>query len=252
VGGYARVGGLDMYYEVHGDGPPLVLLHGGLHSIELTFGKVLPALAASRRVIAAELQGHGRTADTDRPLTWPALAADVVGLLDLLGVERADVFGFSLGGLVATQLAISHPGRVRRLVLASSEIRPDGSYDDVRDPALFAASTRMPTEADFARMRAEYLRLAPDPDHFAAFQQKLGTAVGTFPGWPAEEVAAITAPALVLVGDNDFVRVDHADEIRRLIPGSQLAVLPGTTHVQVPDRPELLVPLVTRFLAQDR
>jgi pimeloyl-ACP methyl ester carboxylesterase len=248
MSGYAEVGGLNMYYEVHGDGRPLVLLHGGLHSIGLSFGQVLPPFAATRQVIAVELQGHGRTADTDRPLTVPALASDVVGLLDLLRVERADVFGFSLGGLVATQLAISHPERVGRVVLASSHIRPDGYHDDVRDPALFATSTRMPTEADFAAMRQEYTRLAPDPAHFAAFQEKLGTAVATFPGWSPGEVAAIKAPALVMVGDNDFVRVDHADEIRQLIPNSQLAVLANTTHIQLTGRAELIVPIVTRFL----
>jgi pimeloyl-ACP methyl ester carboxylesterase len=252
MSGYAQVNGLNMYYEVHGEGSPLVLLHGGLHSIGLSFGQMLPQLAASRQVIAAELQGHGRTADTDRPLTVPALANDVVGLLDLLGIGRADLFGFSLGGLVATQLAVSHPERVDRIVLASSQIRPDGFYDDVRDPALFATSTRMPTEADFAAMHAEYTRLAPDPGHLSAFQEKLGTAVATFTGWSPEEVAAIKARALVMVGDNDFVRVDHADEIRQLIPDCQLAVLAGTTHTQLTTRAELIVPLVTRFLDEGR
>jgi pimeloyl-ACP methyl ester carboxylesterase len=250
--GYAEVGGLSMYYEISGAGRPLVMLHGGLMTIDLSFGQVLPGLAASRQVIGVELQGHGHTADTDRPLTLAGLAGDIVGLLDLLDIERADLFGFSLGGLVATQLAVTRPERADRVVLAAVHFRPDGYHDDVRDPALFATSARMPTEEDFAAMREAYARVAPDPARFPAFAQKASAAVGTFTGWSPEELGSITAPALIMLGDNDFIRLEHAVQMRQLIPGSQLAVLPDTTHMQLTRRPELVVPMVERFLDQGR
>ena len=141
----ASVNGLQLYYEDHGTGHPLVLLHGGLHTIVLSFGALLPRLVASHRVIAVELQGHGHTPDTDRVPTYSDLADDVVALLDHVGVERADVFGFSLGGQVAVELGLRHPNRVDRLVLAAAIYHRDG-YHDVTDPT----SVRLPTPAEFA------------------------------------------------------------------------------------------------------
>lgn len=252
MSGYASVNGLNMYYEIHGSGRPLVLMHGGLLTIDMSFGRVLPGFAVSRQAIGVELQGHGHTADTHRALTLDGLADDIVGLLDLLGIERADLFGFSLGGLVATQLAVTRPERVDRVVLAATHFRPDGYYDDVRDPALFATSTRMPTQEDFDAMREAYARVAPDPTHFLAFMEKASAAVGTFTGWSPDELGSIKARTLVMVGDNDFVRVEHAAELRQLIPDSQLAVLPDTTHMQLTQRAELVVPIVERFLDQCR
>ena len=144
--GYAAVNGLKMYYEVHGSGPgrPLVLLPGGVLTIELSFGAVLPALAEGRQVIVTELQGHGRTADIDRDMSMAAFAGDVAGLLGHLGVGQADVFGFSLGGGVALQLALDRPELVGRLVAASVGYSPDGTHPDIADPARWATSTRMP------------------------------------------------------------------------------------------------------------
>lgn len=250
--GYAPAhDGVSMYYEVRGGGRPLVLLHGGGMTIDLAFGTLLPELTTGRQVIGAELQGHGHTADADRPFTMPALAGDVVALLDHLGLDRADVFGFSLGGLVATELAVRYPARVDRAVLASSFFRPDGYHADVRDPALFATSTRLPTQADFNDMRAAYEAVAPDPKHFEDFMSRLGGMVSTFPGWSPEEIAGITAPTLVVVGDNDFTTLPHADELRTLIPDARLAVLPGTNHQYVPGRPEL-APILRRFLDAGR
>jgi pimeloyl-ACP methyl ester carboxylesterase len=250
--GYAEVGGLSMYYEIHGAGRPLVVLHGGLLTIDLSFGRVLPGLAAFSQVIAVELQGHGHTADTDRSLSLDGLAGDIVGLLDLLDIERADLFGFSLGGLVATQLAVTRPERADRVVLAAAHFRPDGYHDDVRDPALFATSARMPTQEDFAAMREAYAAVAPDPAHFPALAEKASTAVGRFTGWSPEELGSIRVPTLIMVGDNDFIRLEHAVQMRQLIPGSDLAVLPDTTHMQLTQRAELVVPIVERFLSQGR
>ena len=246
--GYAPVNGLKMYYEVHGAGRPLVLLHGGLLTIDLSFGEVWPQLAADRQVIATELQGHGRTGDIDREMDLRHLAGDVAGLLDHLGVAQADVLGFSLGGGVALQLALDHPDRVGRIILASISYAPDGFHPEISDPAQHAASTRMPTAEDFAQMREAYDRLAPDPGHFDAFAAKTSQAAASLKGWTAEELGRIGAPTLLVFGDHDFIRLEHAVEMHGLIPGAQLAVLPGTTHMGVMRRADLIVPLVRDFL----
>jgi pimeloyl-ACP methyl ester carboxylesterase len=245
TGSYASVNGLQLYYEEHGSGRPLVLLHGGMLTIDLTFRELIPLLAPSHRLIAVELQGHGRTADVEREPTYPNLADDVVGLLDHLGVERADVLGVSFGGLVALELGMRHPDRVDRLVSAATHYRPDG-YHDLSDPA----SVRMPTEAEFAAMRADYERVAPDPGHFDSFLERMNVVVHGHPGWSADDLRGITAPVLLVIGDTDFVRIEHAAEMHELIPHAQLAVLPATRHTEVIHRAELLVPMLARFLAR--
>lgn len=249
ITGYAPVNGLKMYYEVHGDGAgrPLVLLHGGLMTIELSFGAVRPGLAGGRRVIAAELQGHGRTADTDRDITMPALAGDVAGLLDHLGEAQADVLGYSLGGGVALQLALDYPGRIGRLIAVSVGYGPDGYHAEISDPARHATSTRMPTAGDFRQMREAYGRLAPEPGHFDAFAAKTSRAAGSM-SWTAADLGRISVPTLLVFGDHDFIRLEHAVEMAGLIPGAQLAVLPGATHMGVMRRAGLMVPLVRDFL----
>jgi pimeloyl-ACP methyl ester carboxylesterase len=246
--GYAPVNGLEMYYEVHGSGTgrPLVLLHGGVMTIELSFGAMLSALADGRQVIAAELQGHGRTADIDRDMTLAALAGDVAGLLGQLGVDQADVLGFSLGGEVALQVALDHPDRVGRIVLVSVSYAPDGLHAEISDPAQWATSTRMPTAEDFRQMREAYGRLAPDPGDFDALAARAGQAGRR--GWTAAELGQISAPALLVFGDHDFIRLEHAVEMHALIPGAQLAVLPGATHMGVMRRADLMIPLIRGFL----
>ena len=246
--GYADVNGLHLYHEVHGEGSPLVLLHGGMLTIDLNFSTLLPTLAASHRVVAVEQQGHGRTADIDRPITPSALAGDVVALLDVLGIERAHVLGHSMGAAVALELAVRHPDRVRSVVPVSATVRPDGMHEDLSDPSKFATSTRMPTQQDFADFRAAYLELSPHPDHFDAFLQSLSANMSDLKGWTDEELAGITAPVLHVMGDHDFTTVEHAALMLALIPGSQLAVLPGTTHMQTTRRPDLLLPLLAGFL----
>ena len=246
--GYAPVNGLKMYYEVHGAGRPLVLLHGGLLTIDLSFGKLLPDLVLSRQVIATELQGHGRTGDIERDIELRSLAGDVAALLDHLGVEQADVFGFSLGGGVALQLALDHPARVGRLIVASVSYARDGFHPEILDPALQATSTRMPTADDFREMREAYVRLAPDPDYFDAFAAKTSRAAGNLKGWSAEELGSIAAPTLLVFGDHDFFRLEHAVAMHALIPGAQLAVLPGTAHMGVTRRADLILPLLSGFL----
>jgi pimeloyl-ACP methyl ester carboxylesterase len=247
--GYADVNGVHMYYETYGAGAPLVLLHGGMLSIRLNFAGPIPTLAQSHRVIGVELQGHGRTADTEREITPAALASDVVALLDQLGIDRADVLGHSMGAAVAMELAIGAPDRVRRVVPISVSVRPDGIHEDLADQSRWATSERLPTPDDFAEFRDEYLRLSPHPDHFDAFLATLSASNADLQGWSDEQLAAVTAPMLLILGDRDFTTIEHGALMQQLIPGSQLAVLPGTTHMEVTRRADLLLPMLATFLA---
>lgn len=249
---YAAVNGLSLYHEEHGEGGvPLLLVPGGHLTIELTYSDVLPALASRRRVVAVEQQGHGRTADVDREPTLPNLAADLVGLLDHLGLDRVDVIGFSLGGLALMEAAVRWPDRFDRFVFASGHVRPDGYHRDITDPSRWATSTRMPTEADFAAMRGEHERLAPPGDAgLEAFMAKLQPTIQGFTGWSDEELARVTARTLVLVGDHDFVTVEHAALELELIPDAQLAVVPHATHNALMHRADVVLPVLEDFLAR--
>ena len=246
--GYADVDGLRLYYEVHGDGSPLVLLHGGMLSIELSFASLIPTLSARHAVVGVELQGHGRTADIDRPISPGALAGDVVGLLDHLQIQRAHVLGHSMGAAVTLELAISHPRRVRSVVPISASVRPDGMHPDLIDPAKHATSTRTPTQQDFDDFKLTYQRLSPHPEHFEEFLATLSRSQQNPRGWSDEQLASITAPCLIVLGDHDFVTIEHAALMQQLIPKSALAVLPNTTHMQATRRPELLLAMLADFL----
>jgi len=239
---YAPVNGLELYYEIHGSGRPLVLLHGGLLTIGLNFGPMLEPLAASRQVIAVELQGHGHTADTGRALTIEALAGDVIALLDQLGIAEADLFGFSLGGLVACAIAFGAPARVGKLIVASADPhRPPG-----RESAPLGED-RMPTSADFQAMRDAYEAVAPDPAHFDEFAAKNSALVHEFPGW-TDELRSLQVPTMLIFGDRDFSPLPDVVELFELLPNAQLAVLPGTTHVGLTRRPGEVLALITPFL----
>ncbi|PVZ05750.1 alpha/beta fold hydrolase [Actinomycetospora cinnamomea] len=249
TGTYAPLPGLDVYYEEHGTGDPLVLLHGGALTLDLSFGALIPRLAPSRRLIAIELQGHGRTADPEgREITLATMAGDVVGVLDHLGLARADVFGFSWGGLVALETAVRHPERVHRLVLGAVHTRADGYHAEIHDPTQYATSTRMPTEDEFAAMVAEYERYGLTS--FEAVVGELDPIVTAEENWTSAQLAGIAAPTLVMIGDHDFVRVDHAVAMAETIPDAGLAVLPRTTHTALIRRVDLVVPLLEDFLAR--
>jgi pimeloyl-ACP methyl ester carboxylesterase len=240
---YASVNGLQLYYETYGSGRPLVLLHGGLMTIDLNFGPLLEPLAADRQVIAVELQGHGHTADTERPMTIEALAGDVVALLDHLELAEADLYGFSLGGLVASGIALGSPTRVGRLIVASADPhRPPGRE------SLPVDEDRMPTPADFQAMRDAYDAVAPDPAHFDEFAARTTAMVHTFPGW-TEELRSLQVPTLLVFGDRDFSPLRDLVELLDLLPDAQLAVLPGATHMGLTRRPDEILALITRFLA---
>jgi pimeloyl-ACP methyl ester carboxylesterase len=257
--GYAPVNGLNMYYEIHGTGQPLVLLHGAYMTID-AMGEVVPELAKTRQVIAVELQGHGHTADVDRPLSYEQMADDTAALLRHLGVEQADVFGFSTGGGVALQIAIGHPEVVRKLVVASASYTSDGMQPELLEmtpsitPETFAGSP----------IEEEYLRTAPNPDDFPTLVAKLKQLDMEPFAWSQEDIRGIAAPTLLIIGDSDAIRLEHAVELFRLLgggvmgdlaglPKSQLAVLPGTVHFipsgsAVLDRADWLVAMIGGFL----
>jgi pimeloyl-ACP methyl ester carboxylesterase len=237
-----------MYYEIHGAGRPLVLLHGALMTIE-GFKELLPSLAETRQVIAVEQQAHGRTPDIDRPLRYEQMADDTAALLRQLGIEQADFFGYSMGGGIALQIAIRHPDLGRRLVVAAANYDPAGYYPEV----LEGIQDLKPEDFAGSPWLEAYARVAPNPEDWPALLDLW------FEGWPREDIASIAAPALVIVGDSDVVRPEHAVEMFRLLgggvpgdlagpPRSRLAVLPGTTHVTLVDRADWLTAMVTEFL----
>jgi pimeloyl-ACP methyl ester carboxylesterase len=239
---YVPVNGLQLYYEIRGSGRPLVLLHGGLLTIDLNFGSLLEPLAVTRQVIALELQGHGHTADTGRPMTIEALAGDVVALLDHLRIEQADLFGFSLGGLVAYAVALGTPARVGKLIVASA----DGRRPPGRE-SLPPGEDRLPTPADFQAWGDAYRAIAPDPAGFDELAARASAMVHRFPGW-TDELRSLQVPTLLIFGDRDFSPLTDVVEMFDLLPNAQLAVLPGTTHVGMTRRPSDVLALITPFL----
>jgi pimeloyl-ACP methyl ester carboxylesterase len=253
--GYLPVNGLDMYYEIHGGGPALVLLHGAMGTIDSCFARLLPALAAAHQVIAVELQGHGHTGDIDRPLSYPQMADDTTALLRALGVGAADLVGYSLGGAVALQLAMQQPDMARRLVFAGgASYSIDGYY-----PEMFEDTGSPADDLSDSIWHQAYLRVAPDPDAWPSLVAKLNELDRTFTGWPPEDIRAVKTPVLLIIGDSDIVRPEHTVEMFRLLgggvigdiaglPASQLAVLPGTSHQGVLDRVGWLQSMILEFL----
>ena len=258
-GHYAEVNGLNMYYEIHGTGEPLVVLHGAYMTID-AMGELVPSLAEARRVIAVELQGHGRTADIDRPISYEQMADDVAALLRHLETGAADVFGYSMGGGVALQLAIRHPGAVRKLVVASASYASDHMHAELLEmipsitPEVFAGSP----------IEEAYLRIAPNPEDFPTLVAKLKRLDMEPYAWPPKDIRGIVAPTLLIVGDSDAISLEHAVELFKLLgggvmgdltglPKSQLAVLPATTHFVPPgsglmDRTDWLLSMIVPFL----
>jgi pimeloyl-ACP methyl ester carboxylesterase len=260
-GRYAAVNGLNMYYEIHGTGKPLILLHGGLGVIGM-FEQLLPALAHIRQVVAVERQGHGHTADIARPFSFEQMADDIAALIEHLGIEEADVAGYSLGGKVALQTAIRHPDVVRKLVLISTPYKREGWHSEA-----LAGMSAVNAEAAAAMVGSPphqaYVSVAPRPEDWVALVTKTGDLIGQDYDWSAG-VKSIKAPTLVVLGDADNVRLDHAVEMFELLgggpviltpdgrmgslPNSRLAVLPGTTHFDILNRADLLLPIILPFL----
>src|SRR5882757_2324825 len=251
--GYVPVNGLKLYYEIHGVGEPLILLHGGVGGLDM-FGPTLPALAKSRKVIAVELQGHGRTADIDRPFSFEAMADDIAGLIKQLGLEKADVMGYSLGGGVALQTAIRHPEAVRKLVVVSAGFSRNGLFPEVR-----ATMDHMGPAAGEQMKRSPLNTMYPNVNWVNLFT-KLGVLLRKDYDW-SKEVAAIKLPTMLIYADADALYPAHIVEFYKLLGGgqrdagldgsgrsaNQLAILPAVTHYTIAASPVLPV-VVTPFL----
>lgn len=253
--GYAPVNGLKMYYEVHGSGEPVVLLHGAFMTVTNNWDGWIGELAKSRKVIAVEMQGHGRTADTARDMSYENFADDVAALLDHLKVPKADLIGYSMGGAVAMECAIRHPNKVRKAVVVSSTFRPDGMVEG-------ASKAIAGLTADVFKgtpLETDYKKLNPNPDDFPKFVQRLVAMFAKGYDLGADKLKATTAPMFFIFGDADGIRYEHVAEMFRLKGGgthgdmgprtsSRLAVLPDTTHVTLMDRMSVIVPMVNDFL----
>jgi pimeloyl-ACP methyl ester carboxylesterase len=253
--GYVKVGALQMYHERLGGGPPLVLLHGAFGTIESCFAGLLPALARHFEVIAVELQGHGRTRDIPRPLGYVEMAADTAALLRALDIPRAHVVGYSMGGAVGMQLALDRPELVDHLVFAGgAAFNPSGEYPELR--AAFEPFD--PHELDGSRWHEAYRQVAPDPEAWTSLVVKINELDRAGASWPRRRLAGLEAPTLLINGDGDIVRPEHAVEMFRLlgggmlgdgvVPRAQLALLPGTSHEGVLDRVDWLSSMIVAFL----
>jgi pimeloyl-ACP methyl ester carboxylesterase len=254
-GRYADVNGLRMYYEVHGQGRPIVLLHGAFCTIDVCLGPLVKLLSESRQVIAVELQGHGHTADIDRPLSTISMADDVAALLGELRIPSADVYGYSMGGGVAAQLALRHPQVVRKLVIAGAALTKDGWQPGMPDMVRSIA----PEAMEASPFYEAYKKTSPHPDRFRTLVKKV-QGLDSIDGYKLEDIRRIAVPVLFLMGDADGPTVEHGAQMLRLFgggafgdtgaprPKSQLAVLPGTSHVDLMSRAAWIVPLITPFL----
>jgi pimeloyl-ACP methyl ester carboxylesterase len=255
VKGYAPVNGLKMYYEVHGSGKPLLLLHGSFMTIGLNYGTMIPELAKEHRVIAVEFQGHGHTADIDRPISYTNIAEDVAGVLKYLKVDSANVLGYSLGATVALQLAILHPEMVQRIIFISSAYSTGGWTPAVQD----AIKQLKPEFLTNSPLKTEYDKIAPDRNHWNKFLEKMITFEHQAFDLGREEVDKIKSPILIIKGDNDGVDYAHTAELYRMfggdvfadmqgVPASHLAIIPGTSHVSLMMQTKQLLSFILPFL----
>src|SRR5882724_9382281 len=245
--GYAPVNGLQLYYEIHGkpakDGVPLVLLHGGGSNIETSFGKLIPVLSRTRRVIAFEQQGHGRTADVDRPFSFAQSADDTVALLEHMHIAKADFLGYSNGGQIALEIALRHPEVVRSLIVQSAFFSRDGA-----DPGFWQGFDHAKLDDMPLELQKAYLATAPHPEQLPSFFAKSVQRMREFKGWTPAQLQTIRAPTLLVLGDRDIVRVEHAVQMQHLLTDTRLAVLPAADHLAMTDRAADVALMVDEFL----
>ncbi len=246
--GYAPVNGVQVYYELHGHArpgdTPLVLLHGGGDTIGTSFHSIVPELAKNRQVVAFEREGYGRTEDVrNLPFTFEQSADDTAALLNHLGIPQADVLGFSAGGTVALQTAIRHAKAVRKLIVASGFFGRDGA-----DPAFWKSFDSATLDRMPKTLLETYLRVAPKPENLLLMFDKSVQMMKDFRDIPPETIRGITVPTLVVCGDSDIVKPEHAVALFRLLPRAKLAILPGTDHMIVTNRVSWLVPMIDSFL----
>jgi len=222
VGKYANVNGLKMYYEIHGEGFPLVLIHGGGSTIGTTFGRVLPALSKTHKVIAVEMQAHGHTADINRPLSFQQDADDIAELLKQLHISKADIFGFSNGASTTLEIAIRHPGIVNKIIVASTMYKKDGAQPWFWDMMAKATFEQMPQPYKDA-----FLQINPDKDALHRMYERDVARMQSFKDIKEEDIKSVKAPVLILIGDNDVATPEHAVEMFRKMQNAKLMILPG-------------------------
>jgi pimeloyl-ACP methyl ester carboxylesterase len=255
TGERVQVNGMEMYYEVSGAGEPLIVLHGAYMTIP-SMGPIIPKLAETHKVYAVELQGHGRTNDIDRPITYQNLADDVAAFMEAVGLEQADVFGYSMGAATGLQLAIRHPERVRKLVAASVAYDAEGWQPEFR---AFIPQMNVEMFNEMPALVEEYKKYAVDPEGFPALAEKLIQLEKEPMQWEAD-VKSLRAPVLIIAGDADVATLEHSVAMFRLLgggvmgdmgkplPQSRLAVMPATSHTAVITQPELLYAFIEPFL----
>lgn len=258
AGKYVSINDLNMYYEVHGAGKPLVVLHGAFGGVAM-FEQLLQQLAETRQVIAVELQAHGHTADIDRPLSLEFMADDVAALLKHLGFANADILGYSLGGSVALQTVIRHPDLVRKLIVVSAPCKSDGWYAE-RLTVMRSMNAEVAKTWIGSPMHQAYVSVAPNPGDWTTLATKIGQLLGQDYDW-SKDVAAIKSPTMIVIGDADSIRTAHAVEFFELlgggkkdagkdgsgIPNARLSILPATTHYNILFSP-MLASSVAAFL----
>jgi pimeloyl-ACP methyl ester carboxylesterase len=245
--GYASVGDLRMYYDIQGEGRPLVLLHGGTATIEYSFAGMRPALAQRWTTIAVEQQAHGHTADIDRPLRFEQMADDTAATLRELNIENADVFGWSDGGNVALALALRHPALVRKVAIFGTNANNEGLRPEIW---TFMQQAEAQDEAAGEGETPPGLRESQEraaPNSWPNLVAKVMDQAVAFEGWSPQQLSGIRAPVLVMIGDRDIVRPEHAAEIYALMPNAQLAVLPGVDHFAPVNEPDKINALITAF-----
>lgn len=257
---FTTVDGHEIYHETHGDPAsgrtPVLLLHGGMNTIEMNFSDLIPRLAANRPVIAVEQQGHGHTADRDAPVTLATMRRDTLAVLDDLGVEKVHVVGFSMGGMLGLELAINAPGRVASLSALSASANVQGMIPEIvkmnRDPDFQPSpevAAILPTQEDFEAMQAGFADNPSGPENFEVMMGKLGRLITSNWGWSDQQLSGIDAPVLIAIGDRDFILPGHAVHMSETIPNARLAILPDTTHMTITKQPELILPMIEGLIA---
>lgn len=250
--GYSNVNGLKMYYEIYGQGNPIVLIHGGGSTIQTSFEKVIPLFARNRMVIAVELQAHGRTSDRNADLSFEQDADDIAALLNNLNIDKADFLGFSNGGSTTMQIAIRHPEIVNKIVLASALAKRNGAPEWFWDFIKQAKLENMPEQ-----LKDGYKKVAPDSSGLQIMHDRDAKRMVNFKDFPDDQIKSIKAPTLIIIGDKDLVTPEHALELHKQIVNSELAIIPGTHGEYIgeittlkPDFKEsdLVVPIIEKFL----
>ena len=254
--GYSNVNGIKMYYEIYGQGKPLVLIHGGGSTIETTFGRVIPMLAKKYKVIAMDLQAHGRTSDREASESFEQDADDVVTLLKNLNISKAHIFGFSNGGTTAIEIAIRHPEIVDKIILGSALCKRNGIPDQFWDFMKKASLANMPEQ-----LKEGYLKVSHDPKELQVMHDKDAERMVNFKDIPDEQIKSIQAPTLIIIGDQDIIKPEHAIEMHRLIANSELAIIPGihgeyieeiTTLKSNSKEADFVIPMIKRFLDKSK